>query len=1012
MRSLSRKARLFVIGITMAGIFAFGAALFCLLGPHPKANLPVVAVLAVFCVLACFWGRQRVRLFVIGIVPAGICAFIASSCAGPGTQLLTRLPMVAMIAMICVLACLSGSRLIQWLHNRGLDQARPTSSSLITTCTSMLAGSFAFIAAMSLLAGEQQQTKLQETAVLAVFCVLACLSGSRKIVLIKVRGVEEAGSMSLGFVTTFTAMLHFGPTIGVLIGVIACASGCVYPQRRQHLYQIVFNVMLTALQAWLSGAAYSLLNPSGQLVCNLQLFAAVCASVLTYFLINTGCVALIIALCSNQSPYSVWARTFMWTSPSYFIGSAASIVTLVICDVHVLKRIFGGYLLLFAAAMITLVAWLTYRSYCMYVQRVEEKQKAIDEKQQAIEKLADLYLATIKSLALAIDAKDQYTHRHILRVQRYSVATALYMGLDGADLEGVNTGALLHDIGKLGVPEYVLLKPGRLTPDEFDKIKKHPEIGAAILDPVEFPWPVLPAVKYHHEKWDGTGYPEGLREDEIPLTARILAVADVYDALTSTRSYRGAWTHEMAIETIRKDSGSHFDPVVVEAFLHVIDGVVQEMAAEGIGPLVNRPNEKKGASSAADQAVHYIQRSSSELYALYEVAQTLSTSMGLQETLDILTRKLEAIYPGTACLFLTLEPGHEALRVRSAIGKNSEFFQSCHTLSDHSRSLRVALERQTYHGAYDPDDLLFDALVATQWEPLASALIVPIVHQGEVLGTVNIYHPNPEAFGQHDRQLLETIAERAAMAIYNGLLYDRTCSHAFTDPLTGLYNVRYFTEYVDRRCAAIHGRSEDAAVEAEQEEGHPGETRRRNSDTFALLCLDLDSFKPINDNFGHQKGDQVLGDLSRIFKETVRENDVVARYGGDEFLIVLDGAGQEEAENMVERLQQAVHDYDPGLRHSRLGDLRLGVSVGFACFPADGEDCAALLSYADSNMYADKTERKLGRMAGAAQVFRSSGDPCFSPHIFPDCLMPTDLPGGPVVTEKQEKSESDLRRAA
>ena len=135
------------------------------------------------------------------------------------------------------------------------------------------------------------------------------------------------------------------------------------------------------------------------------------------------------------------------------------------------------------------------------------------------------------------------------------------MGLDGDELEGLNTGALLHDIGKLGVPEYVLLKPGRLTDEEFAKIKKHPEIGAAILDPVEFPWPVLPVVKYHHEKWDGTGYPEGLEGEDIPLTARILAVADVYDALTSNRSYRNAWTHERALDVIqRRTPGTHFDP--------------------------------------------------------------------------------------------------------------------------------------------------------------------------------------------------------------------------------------------------------------------------------------------------------------------------------------------------------------------------------------------------------------------------------------------------------------------
>ena len=212
-------------------------------------------------------------------------------------------------------------------------------------------------------------------------------------------------------------------------------------------------------------------------------------------------VAVIIALCTAQKPFGLWRSTFLWTAPSYFAGACISAIALLTFGDHV-----GGALLL-----VSPIAYLIYQSYAITTARAQmEKQQHIEELQENQAHLADLYLATIKSLALAIDAKDQYTHQHILRVQRYAVATAKQMGLSGNDLEGVNTGALLHDIGKLGVPEYVLLKPGRLTEEEFAKIKKHPEIGAAILDPVEFPWPVLPVVKYHHEKWDGTGYPEGL----------------------------------------------------------------------------------------------------------------------------------------------------------------------------------------------------------------------------------------------------------------------------------------------------------------------------------------------------------------------------------------------------------------------------------------------------------------------------------------------------------------------
>jgi putative nucleotidyltransferase with HDIG domain len=238
-----------------------------------------------------------------------------------------------------------------------------------------------------------------------------------------------------------------------------------------------------------------------------------------------------------------------------------------------------------------------------YTAREQERITYIEEMEKKQAQLADLYLATIKSLALAIDAKDQYTHQHIIRVQRYAVAIAKEMGVQGPEFEAVQTGALLHDIGKLGVPEYVLLKSGPLTNEEIEKVRKHPEIGAAILDPVDFPYPVVHVVRNHHERWDGQGYPDKLKGEEIPLTARIMSVADVYDALTSTRSYRKACSHEQAVIQIKEGSGTQFSPEVVDAFVRIIDGVVREMAAEGVGPLVQsaQVREESKASQAAKQ---------------------------------------------------------------------------------------------------------------------------------------------------------------------------------------------------------------------------------------------------------------------------------------------------------------------------------------------------------------------------------------------------------------------------
>jgi diguanylate cyclase (GGDEF)-like protein/putative nucleotidyltransferase with HDIG domain len=787
---------------------------------------------------------------------------------------------------------------------------------------------------------------------LFLFAGLAVLAGSKKICLMRHTNDEDVGSMSLGFCITFAAMLRCGPAGGLLTGCISCLSGCLYP-KMQSVHQLAFNVALSAVEAWLASLVFLALNGWTLLLHPVNSFPAIIGSSLTCYLTNTGGVAVIIAICTGQLIPRLWKETFLWTAPSYFAGACLSALALLIFGNHIATA------LLFLSPVI----YLIFQSYAIYTARAEEKQKHIEELQLSQAQLADLYLATIKSLALAIDAKDQYTHQHILRVQRYAVATAKQLGLTGAELEGVNTGALLHDIGKLGVPEYVLLKPGRLTDEEFAKIKKHPEIGASILDPVEFPWPVLPVVKYHHEKWDGTGYPEGLKGEEIPLTARILAVGDVYDALTSTRSYRNAWSHEKAIAVIKKDSGTHFDPVIVEAFLQIIEDVVAEMAKDGEGPLAQHATSNKPATSKAAQAVRDIQRSSSELWALYEVAQTLSSSLGLQETIDILARKLEAIFPGVACLFLLRSESDEALHAHAVVGLNQEFFKDSSTLNAKSRSLQVMHNRETYVGEYDQDDLMLTSSPSAQWTKLESALIVPIVHEGEVLGTINLYHEEPHAFGPHDRQLLETIAERAAMALRNGLLFDRTRSHAFTDPLTGVYNIRYLTQYVEDRCKELQRRHK-MAHELGRGDGHAVGSGLSNTDGFALLCLDLDSFKPINDNFGHQKGDQVLCELAHIFQNTVRDQGIVARYGGDEFLIVLEGAGLAEAENLACKLQAAVEGYDADLVHYKLGALRLGASIGFACFPLDGQDCTTLMATADTQMYRNKTERKLGNLVG------------------------------------------------
>src|SRR5499425_3284035 len=200
--------------------------------------------------------------------------------------------------------------------------------------------------------------------------------------------------------------------------------------------------------------------------------------------------------------------------------------------------------------------WI-YRSYRLYLGRLEDEKRHVEE-------MANLHLRTIEALALAIEAKDHTTHDHLQRVRVYAIEVAKELNVTGPELEALHAAALLHDIGKLAIPEHIISKPGRLTPEEFEKIKIHPVVGAEILERVRFPYPVAPIVRAHHEKWDGSGYPAGLAGEAIPIGARILSAVDCLDALASDRQYRRRLSLEEAMNAVVARAGTGFDPHVVE----------------------------------------------------------------------------------------------------------------------------------------------------------------------------------------------------------------------------------------------------------------------------------------------------------------------------------------------------------------------------------------------------------------------------------------------------------------
>src|SRR5918911_1905124 len=287
-----------------------------------------------------------------------------------------------------------------------------------------------------------------------------------------------------------------------------------------------------------------------------SLLLPLCLLALVQYFLSTIATAAFIAFDAGKTRLTLSRESLVWTSITE-IGSAAS-AALFYSALYT-----GSIPSVFVGLLIIGLVHLLYR---FDEQRVREVRRAEMEKARHIQEMADLHMNTIESLAIAIDAKDQTTHGHVRRTQIYATEMGKLLKVSEPEIQALTAGALLHDIGKLAVPEYILNKPGKLTESEFAKMKIHPTVGGDILKRVNFPYPVEDIVRYHHEKWDGSGYPKGLRAEKIPLVARIISVVDFYDATRCDRPYRKGMTREESLALLSKMAGTSFDPRVVDLF--------------------------------------------------------------------------------------------------------------------------------------------------------------------------------------------------------------------------------------------------------------------------------------------------------------------------------------------------------------------------------------------------------------------------------------------------------------
>ena len=560
---------------------------------------------------------------------------------------------------------------------------------------------------------------------------------------------------------------------------------------------------------------------------------------------------------------------------------------------------------------------------------------ALAEAARETEDVRALHMAAIEALALAIDAKDQTSHAHIRRLQLYAGHLAAEVGMSDLEVQGVRTAALLHDIGKLAVPEHILSKPGPLSPEEFQKIRAHPKIGAEIIAGVPFPYPVAPLILSHHERWDGKGYPTGLHGAQIPLGARVLSVVNYFDALTTDRPYHRAMRRDDAIDLLGQEAGRALDPDLVERFLRRLPELEAEARALELLP-------PEGTITAADLTARVtidpgrtvledISLAHREIYALYEIAQALGSQLGVADTMSIISSKLTNIVPFTASALFLLDAGGETLTCRYAIGTDADLILKTKVRVGEGLTGWVARNRRCLVNARPEADL--EAGGRDVELEVRSALICPLIFQDRFIGTLNVYHSEPAFYREDHRRLLERVAEQAAAVVHNSVLFEQTQEDSLTDPLTLLPNTRFLFMHFAREIARA--------------------TRHRTQ--VALVIADLDGFKEINDTLGHHVGDRALAEVARVLRGAIRPYDICARYAGDEFVLVLSGCGADDAERKRLELQQAI---DAMAFNAGGHALSLGISVGCAVFPEDGQTHETLLAVADSRMYKNKTGRK------------------------------------------------------
>ncbi len=753
-----------------------------------------------------------------------------------------------------------------------------------------------------------------------ILLLMACASTPLKV---QLPGVDR--SLSLSFLFTFAAITE-QPAILVLVIAAAVQAFEVLEGREKEdtTGLILFNFASAACSILITSRIYFYLIERA----DMPWLVASAAAAAGYFLLVSGTAALRIGIDSRQNPLRVWNEKFFWTSPIYMMAPLGVTVIRLLLDAR--------------SYVDTLLGLTVIASAYFYVKTYFPR---LHHRQDHAQRLAEIRQKAIETLAVAIEAKDGSTAGHLQRVKLYATRLGERLGCTEEEIRTLKLAAVLHDVGKVGVPDYILKKPSRLTEHEFDEISHHVAIGAEIVSAMQFPEPVEQIVLSHHEHWDGSGYPRRLFGPEIPRLARILTVVDCFDALISQRPYRRALSIEEAIELMGEQRGKIFDPAILDTFLAELPSYLEELERDlelerALKAPVHRQRknvrqtwitEPESSASLRSHTLQRLTQAPEQLVAFYDILRILGADLNIGKSLYESLQILRNAIPCEKAGIFALREDKYVLMASDGIPDHCVGrmeLSAEHGLLAHAAHTRVPMVADAVPGEAPGSS------VPHYLEDVKATLAAPLICDERVVGVIMLCSAQAGAFDEDQGLFLSLITEKLGATLLSWHKLERMQLEAQTDQVTTLPNARAaFNQLeIELNCA------------------------QRDGSKVGVLFMDINGLKPVNDSYGHAAGDRLLIETALKLKSCLRSFDFLGRIGGDEFLAILPGVTTEALEEQIEQLKSALGKTRIEVAHGiRTKPM---VSVGATVYPDDAVDADELVYLSDQRMYEDKLRAK------------------------------------------------------